>query len=85
MFLLYTLHKNNKLFSFSNKLNKIVKLKPCDATLRITSCEVLMTSRFANNLSPNIFDDVTLCKHGMAEVNAFIVFNSFSYKKNMSF
>ena len=28
-----------------------------------------------------IFDDVTLCKHVMAEENAFIVFISFSYTK----
>ena len=28
-----------------------------------------------------IFDEVTLCKHVMAEENAFIVLNSFSYTK----
>ena len=33
MFLLYTYIKTSKLLSFSNKLNKSVKLKPCDAML----------------------------------------------------
>ena len=37
-------------------------------------------SHCANNF-PSIFDDVTLCKHVMAEENAFNVYNSFSYMK----
>ena len=43
-----------------------------------------MTSLCANIAAPN-FDDVTLCKHVTAEEIAFIVFNSFPYRKNTSF
>ena len=32
-------------------------------------------------MSHHIFVDVTLCKHFMAEENAFIMFNHFSYTK----
>ena len=57
-FIIY-LHKNNKLLSFSNKLNKIVKLTPCDATLRRRSkkrrAKILMTSLCANNVSLNFW------------------------------
>ena len=42
-------------------------------------------SHFVKITSRPIFDDVTLCKHVTAEENAFIVFNSFSYTKNVIF
>ena len=63
---------NNKHFSTSDKLNKIIKLILCDATLQ----------RRNKYIVPSFWWH-KLCKHVRAEEeNAFIVFNSFSLRKN---